>query len=214
MKLRRSVAPNLEIFEEKVLLSTGIGKPAAAVAIIASKAPKPFKFNGKLPLKLTATSTGLAPGFREKQPFPPMGEKVKVSGTLAHPGVASSDGLPNLADSTFQLSNATGSLLVTFSSSTTNAYGFTISGGTKRFVRGRDRRHGRFGTLVEQNLPLDFQDDHTGRPVIQSAAGRATDDSCLVQSDLERAQWRVSQPWGNSGFTGKPVRDHQRWRDE
>jgi uncharacterized repeat protein (TIGR03803 family) len=135
MKSRCSVAPNLEIFEEKVLLSTGIGKPAAAVAIIASKTPKPFKFNGKLPLKLTATYTGLAPGFREKQPFPPMGEKVKVSGTLVHPGVASSDGLPNLADSTFQLSNATGSLLVTFSSSTTNAYGFTISGGTKRFVR-------------------------------------------------------------------------------
>ena len=134
MKLHRSVAPNLEIFEEKVLLSSGIGKPAAAAAIIASKTPKPFSFNGKLPLKLTATYSGVAPGFREKQPFPPMGEKVKVSGTLAYPGSTSSDGLPDLSGSTFELSNASGKLLVTLSSSTTDVYDFTISGGTKRFV--------------------------------------------------------------------------------
>jgi uncharacterized repeat protein (TIGR03803 family) len=136
MKLHRSVAPNLEIFEEKVLLSSGIGKPAAtATAIIASKTPKPFTFNGKLPLKLTATDSGVAPGFREKNSFPPMGEKVKVSGTLASPGSILSDGLPNLSGSTFALSNASGKLLVTLSSSTTDVYDFTISGGTKRFVR-------------------------------------------------------------------------------
>ena len=118
-----------------MLLSSGISKPAAAAVIMASKTPKPFSFNGKLPLKLTATYSGVAPGFREKNPFPPMGEKVKVSGTLASPGSTSSDGLPNLSGSTFELSNTSGKLLVTLSSSTTDVYAFTISGGTKRFVR-------------------------------------------------------------------------------
>jgi uncharacterized repeat protein (TIGR03803 family) len=135
MKLHRSAAPKFEILEEKVLLSSGIGKPAAATAIIASKTPKPFSFNGKLPLKLTATDSGVAPGFREKNSFAPMGQKVKVSGTLASLGSTLSDGLPNLSGSTFVLSNASGKLLVTLSSSTTDVYAFTISGGTKRFVR-------------------------------------------------------------------------------
>ena len=122
-----------------------------------------------------------------------MGNKVKVSGTLAHPGVASSDGLPNLADSTFQLSNAKGSLLVTFSSSTTNAYGFTISGGTKQFVRA----DGTAGTAVftssaKTGFRLTFKTNIPWRPVIQPAPGRATDDPCLIQSDREWDQWRLS----------------------
>ncbi len=144
MRIHRPIPLRLEIMEEKVLLSSGIGKPAAAAAIMASKTAKLFSFNGNLPLKLTATFdqaigastyTEVTPGFREKKPFTPMGAKVKVSGTLAHPGSTSSDGLPNLSGSTFALSNASGKLLVTLSSSTTNAYGFTISGGTKRLAR-------------------------------------------------------------------------------
>jgi uncharacterized repeat protein (TIGR03803 family) len=158
MKLRRSVAPNLEIFEEKVLLSSGIGKPAAAAAIIASKTPKPFSFNGKLPLRLTATDSGVAPGFRENKPFPPMGEKVKVSGTLAYPEATSSDGLPDLSGSTFELSNASGKLLVTLSSSTTYVYNFTISGGTKRLVRA-DGTTGTalFGVAPKTGFALTFK---------------------------------------------------------
>ena len=144
MRTRRSIPLRLEVMEKKVLLSSGTGDPAAAVVIEARKAPKPFIFNGKLDLMLTMTYngtlqetvySGVAPGFREKKPFPPMGNRVSVSGALAHPVLASTDGLPNLGDSTFKLSDAKGRLLVTFSSSTTNAYGFTISGGTKQFVR-------------------------------------------------------------------------------
>ena len=44
MKLYRSVAPNLEIFEEKVLLSSGIGDPAAAVEIMAGR-PRSLSFS-------------------------------------------------------------------------------------------------------------------------------------------------------------------------
>ncbi len=144
MRARRSIPLRLEVMEEKVLLSSGIGDPASVVEIEARKAPKPFIFNGSLNLMLTiayngtlqeTVYSGVAPGLREKKPFPPMGNRVFVSGALAHPGSASADGLPDLGDSTFKLSNANGSLLVTFSSSATNAYGFTIAGGTKRFVR-------------------------------------------------------------------------------
>ena len=156
----------------RVLLSSGTGDPAAAVEIEGRKAPKPFIFNGKLDLMLTMTYngtlqetvySGVAPGFREKKPFPPMGNRVSVSGALAHPGLASTDGLPNLSDSTFQLSNAKGSLLVTFSSSTTNAYGFTISGGTKQFVRA----DGTTGTAVfissaKKGFSLTFKTNNRG----------------------------------------------------
>ncbi len=144
MRVHRSISFRLEAMEGKVLLASGIGDPAAALEIGARKAPKPFIFNGELPLKLTATFdealgentyTEVTPGFREKKPFTPMGNAVKVSGALGHPGVDSSDGLPSVAYSTFRLSNAKGSLLVTLSPSTTNAYGFTISGATKQFVR-------------------------------------------------------------------------------
>ncbi len=104
MKVRRSVRLELEIFEEKVLLSTGIGKPAAA-AIVASKAPKPFSFNGKLPLKLMAAFdqalgenvfTEVAPRFREKKPFTPMGNGVKVTAAPCSRGSLPADGLPEL----------------------------------------------------------------------------------------------------------------------
>ncbi len=117
MRVHRSIPFRLEVMEEKVLLSSGIRDPAAAVEIEARKALKPFIFNGKSPLMLTATYNGslgetiyseVAPGFREKKPFTPMGNRVKVSGSLAHPGVASSDGLPNLGGSTFQLSERQG----------------------------------------------------------------------------------------------------------
>jgi uncharacterized repeat protein (TIGR03803 family) len=143
MRVHRSIPLRLEVMEEKVLLSSGIRNPAAAVEIEARKVPKPFIFNGKLDLMFTLTYSGIleetvysgvAPGFREKKSFPPMGNRVFVSGALAHPGSASVGGLPNLGDSTFHLSNAKGSLLVTFSSSTPNAYGFTISEATKQFV--------------------------------------------------------------------------------
>jgi hypothetical protein len=77
----------------------------------------------------------VAKRFREKKTFRPMGQGVAVSGALVQPGINSADGLPNLSDSTLKLSNASGSLLVTFSSSTTDAYNFTISGGRKGFVR-------------------------------------------------------------------------------
>ncbi len=166
MRIQRSIPLRLEIMEEKVLLSSGIGYPAS-VLIEARKALKPFILSGKLPLKLTATFdealgentyTEVTPGFREKKPFTPMGNKVKVSGALADPGVASSDGLPNLANSTFQLSNAKGSLLVTLSSSTTNAYGFTISGATKQFVRA-DGTTGTavFGVAPKTGFALTFK---------------------------------------------------------
>ncbi len=121
--------------EERVLLSSGISDPARAVQIEAEKAPKPFKFNGNLPLNFTATDSGVARRFREKKTFQPMGQGVAVSGALVQPGINTADGLPNLSDSTLKLSNASGSLLVTFSSSTTDAYNFTISGGRKGFVR-------------------------------------------------------------------------------
>jgi hypothetical protein len=159
MKLRRPVAPILEIFEDKVLLSSGIGKPAAtAAAIIASKTPKPFIFNGKLSLKLTATYSGVAAGFRKKNSFPPMGEKVKVSGTLASAGSTLSNGLPNLSGSTFELSNASGKLLVTLSSSTTDVYEFTISGRTKRLARA-DGTTGTatFGFAPKKEFALTFK---------------------------------------------------------
>jgi uncharacterized repeat protein (TIGR03803 family) len=166
MRVHRSTPFRLEVMEKKVLLSSGIGYPAA-VQIEAQKALKPFIFNGKLPLKLTATFdealgentyTEVTLGFREKKPFAPMGNRVKVSGALAHPGVASSDGLPNLADSTFQLSNAKGSLLVTFSSSTANAYRFMISGATKQFVRA-DGTTGTavFGVAPKTGFALTFK---------------------------------------------------------
>jgi hypothetical protein len=43
--------------------------------------------------------------------------------------------LPNLSDSTMDLSNRKGSLTVAFGPSKTNVHGFTISGGTRRFAR-------------------------------------------------------------------------------
>ena len=100
----------------------------------------------------------MTPGFREKKPFAPMGAKVKVSGTLAHLGSTSSNGLPDLSGSTFELRNASGSLLVTFSSSTTNSYGFTISGGTKRLVRA-DGTTGTalFGAAPKTGFALTFK---------------------------------------------------------
>ena len=91
IRARRSIPLRLEIFEERVLLSSGIGSQAA-VQIEARKAPKPFIFNGKLSVKLTATLdeklgkntyTEVSPGFREKKPFTPMGNRVTVSGALA-----------------------------------------------------------------------------------------------------------------------------------
>jgi uncharacterized repeat protein (TIGR03803 family) len=158
MKVHRSVRLELEILEEKVLLSSGIGKPAAAAVIMASKTPKPFNFNGKLPLKLTAAFdqaigenvfTEVAPRFREKKPFTPMGNGVKVTGALAQPGVASADGLPSLSGSAFRLSSTKGSLVVTFSASTTDTYSFSISGGTKQLVKA----DGTTGTAVLSVAP-------------------------------------------------------------
>ncbi len=158
MKVHRSVRLELEIFEEKVLLSSGIGKPAAASAIMASKTPKPFNFNGKLPLKLMAAFdqalgenvfTEVAPRFREKKPFTPMGNGVKVTGALAQPGVASADGLPSLSGSAFRLSSTKGRLVVTFSASTSDTYSFSISGGTKQLVKA----DGTTGTAVLSVAP-------------------------------------------------------------
>ena len=126
----------LEAMEERVLLSPALVKPATAPAIMASKTPKPFTFNGNLPLKLTATYSGVAPGFREKKPFPPMGEKVKVSGTLAYPGSTSSDGLPDLSGSTFELSNASGK---------TAGDSFIIDDGCLRLSRSREERNASCG---------------------------------------------------------------------
>jgi hypothetical protein len=54
MRVHRSIPLRLEIMEERVLLSSGIGYQAA-VQIEAQKALKPFIFNGNLPLKLTET---------------------------------------------------------------------------------------------------------------------------------------------------------------
>jgi uncharacterized repeat protein (TIGR03803 family) len=167
MRVRRGIALRLEILEERVLLSSGVGKPAVAAAIMASKTLKPFNFSGNLPLKLTATFdqeigastyTEVTPGFREKKPFPPMSERVKVSGTLAYPGSTSSDGLPDLSGSVFELSNASGSLRVSISSSTTDVYDFTISGGTKRFVRA-DGTTGTalFGVAPKTGFALKFK---------------------------------------------------------
>ena len=167
MRVHRSIPLRLEIMEEKLLLSSGIGKPAAAAAIVAIKTAKLFSFNGKLPLKLTATFdqaigattyTEVTPGFREKKLFTPMGEKVKVSGSLAYPGSTSSNGLPNLSGSTFELTNASGSLAVTLSSSRTNVYAFTVSGGTKRLVRA-DGTTGTalFGAVKKTGFALTFK---------------------------------------------------------
>lgn len=158
MRVRCGIALRLEMMEERVLLSSGIGRPAAAAAIMASKIPKPFEFNGNLPLKLTATFSEVAPGFREKKPFPPMGATVKVSGSLAHPGSTLSDGLPDLSGSTFELSNASGKLLLTLSSSTTDVYNFTISGGTKRLLRA-DGTTGTalFGVAPKTGFALTFK---------------------------------------------------------
>ena len=158
MRSRRLLRLELEVLGEKVLLSSGIGKPTAAAAIMASKTPEPFNFNGKLPLELTTTDSGVAPGFREKKPFAPMGAKVKVSGTLVHAGPTSSDGLPDLSGSTFELSNASGNLLLTLSSSTTNIYDFTIWGATKRFARA-DGTTGTatFGVAPETGFALKFK---------------------------------------------------------
>ncbi len=176
MNVRRSIPLRPEIMEERVLLSSGIADPAAAVQIEAKKAPKSFTFNGKLELIFTATDSGVAPGFRERKPFPPMGEKVSVTGGLADTGIDSPDGLPNLGGSTFELSNAKGSLLVTFSSSTTNAYDFTISGGTKHFVRA----DGTAGTaLLARSSRMAFRltfktNPHAGQPSNPAPGGNLT----------------------------------------
>ena len=134
----------LEILEEKVLLSSATGDPAKSAVVENAKPAKPFVFNGKLyvgfaghynPVLNEYYSVSLTPGLYEKTPFPPMGPKVHVSGSLAHPKLLPAGALPDLGDSTFVLSNKKGNLSVTFSPSTTNTYRFTISAGTNQFVK-------------------------------------------------------------------------------
>ena len=157
MRVRRAIAPGLEMMEQRMLLSSGIKRPEAA-PIEARKAVKPFIFNGKLPLKLAAAFdpalgenafTEVASSFREKKPFAPMGNRVRVSGALAQPGVTSADGLPSLSGSAFRLSSTKGSLVVTFSASTTDTYSFSISAGTKQLVKA----DGTTGTAVLNVAP-------------------------------------------------------------
>jgi hypothetical protein len=155
MRMRRSMPLRLEIMEERVLLSSGIADPAANAPVEATRTAKSFAFNGKLYVGFTAHLNRLT---RESffnsvntnhQSFPPMGKNVSGFGNLAHPGYPGADGLPNLSDTELGLSNTKGSLIVTFSSSTTATYGFTISGGTKQFVRA----DGTTGTAVLTSPP-------------------------------------------------------------
>ena len=135
MRRRRTTLLRLETLEGRVLLSPAIADPAKTVQVKPAKA---FTFNGTLYLSFEGRGNSpleVSPGLSEKLPFKPMGAKVYVSGLLAHPKFQPGlHGLPDLSDSTFELSNSRGSLLVTFSPSTTNTYHFTISGGTKNFV--------------------------------------------------------------------------------
>jgi hypothetical protein len=157
MRIRHSIPLRLEVMEERVLLSSGIANPAANAPIEAMTAARSFAFDGRLYvgfighyIRTTGETyiSGLADDLIEKS-FPPMGKKVSISAALAHPGFENADGFPNLSDWELELSNARGSLIVTLSSSTTTTYGFTISGGTNRFVSA----DGTAGTVVLTSPP-------------------------------------------------------------
>ena len=94
MRYRHTTLLRLEILEEKVLLSSAAGDPAKSAVVENAKPAKPFVFNGKLyvgfaghynPVLNEYYSVSLTPGLYEKTLFPPMGPKVYVSGSLAHP---------------------------------------------------------------------------------------------------------------------------------
>jgi hypothetical protein len=82
MRVHRSIPLRLEVMEEKVLLSSGTGDPAAAVQIEAQKALKPFIFNGKLPLKVTETFDQAigASTYTEVTPRLPREEAIRTDG--------------------------------------------------------------------------------------------------------------------------------------
>jgi hypothetical protein len=157
MNRRRSRPLRLEIMEERILLSSGIADPPANAPIEATRAARPFAFNGRLHVgfighynRTTGETyiSGLAGDLIEKS-FPPMGKKVSISAALAHTGFEDADGFPNLSDWELELANAKGSLIVAFSSSTTNTYGYTISAGTGHFVSA----DGTTGTVVLTSPP-------------------------------------------------------------
>jgi uncharacterized delta-60 repeat protein len=170
MRTRHAVRPSLESLEGKVLLSSGIADPARAVQAQAAKA---FAFNGTLDLGFMGRynpmlneyfNVGVSPGLYEKVPFRPMGAKVHVSGELAHPKLLPPNVPPDLSDSTFTLSNAKGSLQVTFSPSTTNVYPFTISGGTHHFVAASGTTGTAVFTAHKTSFALTFRSSRSVQP--------------------------------------------------
>jgi hypothetical protein len=138
MRTQRAKQLQVESLEGKVLLSTGISEPSQSMHVMAAKS---FAFNGTLyvafvgrliPSSGKVVTIGLA--GEDSKPFKPMGSHVRMSGVFARHGQVFPPGLPDLSDTELSLDNAKGTLVVTFSPSTTNHYRFAISGGTGRFV--------------------------------------------------------------------------------
>jgi hypothetical protein len=160
MRTKHKMRLCLERLDRKVLLSSGIADMAHSAHVEAAKS---FAFNGTIylgflghynPVLNQYYLAEVSPGLYEKKPFTPMGAKVHVSGQIAHPKLLPAAALPDLSDSKFLLSNAKGSLSVTFSPSTTNTYDFTIAGGTKHFVTA----DGTTGTAVFIYIPKAASD--------------------------------------------------------
>jgi hypothetical protein len=155
MRIRRPAPLRFETLEQRVYLSAGAVYPGGGAQAEAAKAST---FDGTLYVVFSARAVhgGIIP-YRfigeDGAPFKPMGNHVTMSGPLGHSQLLSSRKLPNLSDSILNLTNAKGGLTVSFASSTTNRYSFTISGGTNHFVT----EDGITGSAVFTNTPNGYQ---------------------------------------------------------
>ena len=166
MRIRRARRLQVEDLEGRILLSSATEDPSRSVQVTAARSPS-FSgtlyvgFMGRHSLSSNQDSIFAFAGS-DKKPFKPMGAHVRMGGPLGHAQTVTPGALPDLSGSSLSLNNARGSMLVTFSPSTTNTYRFTISGGTGRFATSDGITGNAMFTRGPHGFQIKFKSDNRG----------------------------------------------------